>query len=59
MEPKKLYTSKVFWVNLITLGGIIAQYATGNEVLDIEAQAIILAVINLVLRIVTNKPIAW
>ena len=59
MEAKHWYQSKMLWVNLISLGAIIAQYATGNEVIDAEAQAIILAVVNLVLRIVTNKPISW
>ena len=59
MEAKHIWQSKMFWTNLIALGGIIAQYATGNVVLDIEAQAIILALVNLVLRIVTNKPVTW
>ena len=59
MEAKHWFQSKMLWVNAIALVAIIVQYATGQEVLDIEAQATILAVINLILRLITNRPIGW
>ena len=56
---KKFWLSKTFWINLVAIGAIIAQWVTGNEVIDAEAQVAILAVINLILRLVTNKQISW
>ena len=56
---KKFYTSRTLWVNLIALIAIILQLATGKEVFSLEAQASLLAVINLVLRLVTKKPVGW
>lgn len=53
---KPWYTSKILWVNLISILAFIIQANTG-EVLDLEAQGAMLAVINIVLRIFTNKGI--
>jgi len=53
MELKKWYTSKTLWVNLIAVAaGII-----GGDALSPEMQVGILAVINMVLRAVTNTGI--
>ena len=54
---KKWYASKTLWINLIAVGAILAQYTTGNEVIDAEAQTLILALINLIVRIYTGKPL--
>ena len=56
---KKFYTSKTLWVNLIALVAIILQLATGKEAFNLEAQASLLAVINLILRLLTNRKIGW
>ena len=56
---KKFYASKTLWANVIGLGAIIAQIATGKEVIDPEAQMAILAAINVVLRFITKEPIVW
>jgi hypothetical protein len=57
---KRFWQSKTFWVNLIAAGALIYQGVTGHEVvLSPEQQAIILAVVNLVLRAVTKEPITW
>jgi len=53
---KRLRTSKTFWVNLIALGTLVVQAYTGN-VISPEEQVAVLAVINLVLRIVTHESI--
>lgn len=58
-SSKAVWTSKTFWVNIVAVVGIIAQVSTGTEVIDVEAQVAILAVINLILRLVTGKPITW
>jgi len=57
---KSIFTSKTFWVNLLALIGIVIQGLTGSEVLvNLETQAIILSVINILLRTVTKDPVTW
>lgn len=57
MDGKKWWTSKTLWVNLLAVAAIILQAETGKEILDPKAQAAILGVINLILRLVTNQPL--
>ena len=54
MDTKRWYTSKTLWLNLLAIAALVAQREFGY-VLDTEAQAVILATINLILRIVTKK----
>ena len=58
MEGKKWYHSKTLWVNLIALGASIAQAKAGLA-LDGPTQGLILAGINIVLRIVTKEQVEW
>ncbi len=53
-EPKKWYESKTVWVNVITIVALIAQTQTGF-IISPDEQMGILAVVNLVLRIVTTQ----
>jgi uncharacterized membrane protein len=55
---KKIYLSKTFWVNVIALLAMLLQSFTGF-IIDVEAQASILAFINVVLRLVTKEPVTW
>lgn len=55
---KKWYVSKTFWVNLLSIVALIAQAEIGF-VMSPEAEAGILAVINLILRAVTKEEIEW
>ena len=55
---KAFYLSKTFWVNLIALIAIVLQSKFGY-VSSPENQMAILGVINVILRIVTKKPIVW
>jgi len=52
---KGWYASKTVWVNAIAIVAIIA----GKEILTPEIQTTILAVINIILRLVTKKEISW
>ena len=54
MNTKRWYTSKTLWVNLLAIAALVAQTEFGY-LLDAEAQAALLAVINLILRVVTKK----
>jgi len=54
MNTKRWYTSKTLWVNLTAIVALGVQTEFGY-ILDAEAQAVILAVINLILRVVTKK----
>ena len=56
MDGKKFYLSKTFWVNLIALVAIVA---FGIEAVSPETQVAILAVINMILRLVTKEPVVW
>lgn len=58
MNGKSLYSSKTFWVNVLALVALVCQAAFG-WVIEPEAQAGILAVINLILRLVTREPVTW
>ena len=52
---KKWYTSKTLWANLIA---IIAILVTGDE-LDAQTVGAILAVLNMVLRLITKENLIW
>ena len=54
MNTKRWYTSKTLWLNLLAIVALIAQGQFGY-LLDAEAQSVILAAINLLLRIITKK----
>ena len=54
MDTKRWYTSKTLWLNLLAIAALVAQAEFGY-ILDTEAQAVILAGINLLLRALTKK----
>jgi len=58
---KPIYRSKTLWVNVVAIIGIILNSLYGIEI-DAELQATlataILAVVNIILRLITSKPIA-
>lgn len=58
-ETTAWYLSKTLWVNAIALVAMILQGATGHVLISMELQATILGVINMLLRLVTKKPISW
>lgn len=55
---KPWYTSKTLWLNLIAVTVLLLQTRFGF-VIEPEAQAGLLAVINIVLRAVTKAPLDW
>lgn len=55
---KSWYLSKTIWFNAIAAIAILLQTRYGF-VIDLEAQSGILAVVNLILRVITKGPIEW
>lgn len=47
------------WVNIIATIGIITQTVTGHDVISPEVQGIILALINIILRIITKHELTF
>ena len=58
MEGKLIWKSKTFWVNLIAIVAMGFQSQTGY-IIDAEAQAALLIIINGVLRVATKEPVVW
>ena len=59
MQYKKWYTSKIMWANIISTVAIIAQSATGKEIISSEVQVVLLGIVNIALRIITKKSVEW
>lgn len=59
MEPKSIFTSKTFWVNVIALVAMIVQGATGKELISVEIQATALSVANILIRMITKQAVTW
>ena len=56
LDYKKWYTSKTLIVNAVALIALVAQGAYGY-VLDAEAQAAVITVLNIILRLITKSPL--
>ena len=54
VDSKKWYLSKTFWVNLLALIAMVAQMQYGF-VFSAEMQTSLLVLINMALRLITNK----
>ena len=55
---KKFWVSKTFWINLLSVAGIVTSSAFGFDI-PAEWSVSILGVVNIVLRLVTHKEIVW
>ena len=51
---KKWLKSKTLWFNVLAIAGMVAEYLMTNQIYSPEIHAIVLAALNLGLRIVTN-----
>ncbi|MFA6111613.1 MAG: hypothetical protein WDA75_22870 [Candidatus Latescibacterota bacterium] len=58
MPAKLFWESRTFWANAIAILLTLIAYF-GDREIPAEAAVSLLAMINLVLRLVTNKPIVW
>jgi len=59
-EQKKWYKSKTIWTNAVVLAGSIFSFVGWIEAdLSPETVALVLVVINTILRFVTKEEISW
>jgi hypothetical protein len=56
---KKFWTSKTLWVNIVAIIAMIVQFYKQDFILTPEIQFSILAVINIILRLITKEEIVW
>lgn len=54
MKMKKWYASRTLWANAIATAALAVQSYTGY-VIDLEAQAVGLAFVNVLLRVITSQ----
>ena len=55
METKRWFHSKTLWANILVGVAFVVLNVTGVDWLDVEVQVSILAIINLILRILTKQ----
>jgi hypothetical protein len=56
---KKWYLSKTLWINIIAFIAFFIQVQFGKDLIPPEVQASLLAVINLILRMITREELDW
>jgi hypothetical protein len=56
---KKWYASKTIWVNFLAILGIVLERQFELDILSDEIKTSLLVLINVTLRLVTNKAIEW
>lgn len=54
---KHFLLSKTLWFNALAIGAIVLQAVTGAYVTDVQTQAIVMALVNMILRFTTSKGI--
>ena len=57
METKVFWHSKTFWTNIIAAIGLVINSQMQGYELGVEAQAVIIAFVNVALRFVTKNQI--
>ena len=58
MDPKNIFASKTFWFNTLLVLGEVLQLILAHRVLSPEATALVGGIGNIVLRRLTNQPVA-
>ena len=57
MDLKSWYASKTVWTNVSLIVGAVGAYMTGTADINVTLMAVVPALINLVLRLVTKQPV--
>ena len=56
---KKWWKSKVLWFNTLSIIAMMLQTGSGILIAPAEIQVTLLAIVNVLLRSITNKNITW
>lgn len=59
MEQKVWWKSKTLWVNAIAVVLAIVQLATQTYPVDPRTQALVVGLLNILLRVLTGQPLAF
>lgn len=54
-NKKHWFKSKTLWVNVVALTALLLQGIFGKQIISLEAQGILLGIINIILRGMTTK----
>ena len=57
MNVKSIFSSKVFWINLIMAGLVILNQQIPTFHLDAETQAVVVGAVNILLRFLTTQAV--
>ena len=57
MNGKVWWKSKILWINIVGIAIILTETLTQQKMITSEVSGLVLAVVNIVLRILTNQPI--
>lgn len=57
-KGKSIFKSKTFWLNALSIAGMLVQAKTGF-VVDPASQAIALGLVNTLVRTITKDPVTW
>ena len=57
IKMKKIYMSKVLWANLLAIALLVIDRLTSMNIIPATTAVLVLAVINIILRALTNQPL--
>jgi len=55
MTGKKWFKSKTLWLNVTAILVMVAEYLVTNQIYSPELHAIVIAVLNFLIRFITNQ----
>lgn len=56
---KPFWESKTFWVNVIAILILVGDYLFTNQIIPVEVGALVLGILNIILRFVSDKTISF
>lgn len=55
---KPFWESKTFWLNVIAIAVLVADYLFTNQIIPAEIGVLVLGILNIVLRFLTSQPLS-
>ena len=57
MITKKWYTSRTLWLNVLAIALFVVEYMTQQSWVTVSISAMIVGILNMVVRFMTSQPI--